>query len=79
LHSYGGKTALWNVGFQVLVVVTHIAPKKFEPRFKVFLEAGTQVDCKPAVMINDIYIPERFREGLIAKEIQFNETRESQV
>jgi Restriction endonuclease len=73
------KTVLWNVGFQVPVVVTHIAPKKFEPHFRVFLEAGAQVDCKPAVMINDIYIPEHFREGLIAGKIQFNETRESQV
>jgi Restriction endonuclease len=73
------KSALWNVGFQVPVVVTHIAPKKLDPRFRVFLEAGTQVDYKSAVMINDIYVPEHFRESLIAREIQFNETRESQV
>jgi hypothetical protein len=73
------KSALWDIGFQVPVVVTHIVPKKFDPRFRAFLEAGTQIDYKSAVIINDIYLPEHFREGLIAGEIQFNEIEEDQV
>jgi len=73
------KSALWNVGFQIPVVVTHIALRKLDPRFRAFLDAGTQIDCKSAVIINDIYIPEHFRESLIAGEIQFNEIEEGQV
>jgi hypothetical protein len=73
------KSALWDVGFQVPVVITHIAPKKFDPRFRAFLEAGIQINHKSVLIVNDIFLPEHFRESLIAGEIQFNETEEGQV
>jgi hypothetical protein len=75
------KSALWNVGLQVPVVFTHIVPKKFDPSFEIaFLEAGTRIDSRTiALMINDTYMPEYFRERLIAREIQFTETQDIQV
>jgi Restriction endonuclease len=73
------RSVLWDIGAQVPVVVTHVKPNKLEPHFRCSLEAGTQIDFKSVVMINDIYMPEYFRDSLIAGEIQFDETEKSQI
>jgi Restriction endonuclease len=73
------KSALWNIGFQVPVIVTHIVSKNFNPRFRAFHKGGTQIDCKSAVIINDRYLPEYFRDSLISGVIQFNDVEKGQI
>lgn len=74
-----GRAELWDVGFQVPIIIIEIIPKFFIPQFSAYLEAGTEISIKSNVMIDGIPIQHVFRERLMTKEINFDEIGKKQI
>lgn len=74
-----GKSALWDVGFHVPIVVKEVLPQVFLPSFRAFLNAGTEISFDPTIMINNQSVYHAFRDSLVAGEIDLEMEYETQI